>query len=151
MAELYRVIWKHYVLNNDIASFVLRAMEQRHDVDAISISMEKIDQLLSTRPKECGESRGPHERILIIDPLAVDFEVYDDEKIVYIARARYAPKKIPCPFSTPPPAGTAVRRTSPTATAGSSAPGRSAPSGRRTAGCARGSCWKARCTAGSTR
>ena len=93
MSGPYRVIWKHHALKSDIASFVYLAMEQGGDADAITRSTAKIDLLLSANPMSGGESRGPFERILIVEPLAVDFEVYEDEKIVYISRARYAPKK----------------------------------------------------------
>jgi hypothetical protein len=93
MSAAYRVIWKHFVLHHDIASFVYRAMEAREDVGAITEAMAKIDQLLAARPNQVGESRGEFDRILIVEPLAVDFEVYEEEKIVYVARARYAPRR----------------------------------------------------------
>lgn len=93
MIGAYRIIWKHHALKHDIANFVYLAMESGGDTQSIVDAMTTLDQLLSTNPSVCGESRGPFERFLYVEPLAIDFEIYEDEKIVYIARVRYAPKK----------------------------------------------------------
>ena len=89
----FRVIWNHQSVNRDVANIVFRVMERRGDTGEITRAMAHIDQLLSIDPIACSESRADHERILIVEPLAVDFEFHEEEKIVYVLRARYAPKR----------------------------------------------------------
>ena len=93
MSRPYRVIWKARAVENDIASFVVRATDEGHDAEAISMAMNEIDRLLSRQPSTIGESRAFNERILFVFPLVVDFEVFDDEELVVVLRVRYSPKR----------------------------------------------------------
>jgi hypothetical protein len=43
-------------------------------------------------PQNEGESRSGFERVLLVLPLAVVYEVYDDERIVYISEVNYSPR-----------------------------------------------------------
>ncbi|MGH7127176.1 MAG: hypothetical protein ACREJB_07500 [Planctomycetaceae bacterium] len=55
--------------------------------------MNEIDRLLGGRPETQGESRGDFERILIVPPLVVTFEIHEEERIVVVLRARYSPRR----------------------------------------------------------
>ena len=93
MVGPFKVIWKHRTLQHSIANIVLRVMQSGGDTGAITQAMASVDQLLAKDPLGCSESRDDFERILIAQPLVVDFEIYEEEKVVYILRARYAPKR----------------------------------------------------------
>ena len=87
MIRKYQVIWRRQVIEKHVAQFVVDAMQQGGDVNAITSAMSEIDQLLSVEPKTCGESRGEFERILIVAPLAVTFEIHEDESVVVVLAA----------------------------------------------------------------
>jgi len=89
----FRVIWNHKALQQGIASIVLKLMEKGSAVSPINEAMLEIDVLLAKGPSECGESRGPFERVLIVLPLSVIYEVHEDERIVYISGVRYSAKR----------------------------------------------------------
>jgi len=88
----FTVIWKRSVIEKTLASFVLAAMEQGEDISAITAAMTEIDRLLAADPERSGESRADFERVLIVSPLTVTFEVHEEERIAYVLRARYAPR-----------------------------------------------------------
>jgi hypothetical protein len=89
----YKVVWRRHLIDIQLARFVVTAMQRGESVAAITAAMNEIDRLLSENPQRQGESRPNFERILIASPLAVDFEVHEGERIVYVLRARYAPKR----------------------------------------------------------
>lgn len=89
----YTVIWRHYLIESLLAGFVVSAMEQGQDVNAISDAMAEIERRLAQDPQTEGESRANFERILICSPLAVDFEVHEEERIVQVLRLRYSPRR----------------------------------------------------------
>jgi hypothetical protein len=84
----YRVIWR-WGLENALAAIYLFAREQGHDTAAINTATEEIDRLLKQSPQTQGESREPPTRVLIVPPLTVDFEVYEDEQVVLVTFVRY--------------------------------------------------------------
>ena len=90
MKQRYTVIWKRSLIEKDLANYVVEAMAQGGDVQAITRAMAAIDRLLSDRPESQGESRADFERVLIVPPLTVTFEVQEEEHIAYILRARYS-------------------------------------------------------------
>lgn len=92
MTFRYTVIWKRSVIEKDLASYVVEAMEKPGDVGAITRAMTEIDRLLGQRPETEGESRANFERVLIVPPLTVTYEVHEDEHIVYVLRSRYSPR-----------------------------------------------------------
>jgi len=83
----YRVLWKRLASEVQLASFVVQAIERGEDVGAITRAVGEIDRLLESDPQERGESRDLGERILIVQPLAVTFEVFEDERVVVVLRA----------------------------------------------------------------
>ncbi len=95
MSPRFTVVWKHRVVERQVADFVVRALEQGKDVNAISQAMAEIDKALVQDPMTQGESRGDYERVLIVPPLSVTFEVHEEERIVYVLSARYAPPRQP--------------------------------------------------------
>ncbi len=92
MTSRFTVIWKRSLIEKDLASYVAEAMEKRGNVGAITRAMTEIDRLLSQRPESEGESRANFERVLIVPPLTVTYEVHEDEQIVYVLRSRYSPR-----------------------------------------------------------
>lgn len=53
---------------------------------AISASVQKIDELLSRSPGQCGESRDEDRRICFALPLAIEFEILIPDQTVHITR-----------------------------------------------------------------
>jgi hypothetical protein len=88
----FTVIWRRSLIERTLADIVVRAMGRREDVTAITSAMDAIDRLLSEDPATRGESRDNFERILIVSPLSVTFEVHEEERVVHIMRLRYSPK-----------------------------------------------------------
>ena len=64
-------------------------MQRGDDVNAITVAVTEIGRLLSTVPQSVGESRAGQERVLIVPPLAVLYEVHEEEAIVLILGLRY--------------------------------------------------------------
>lgn len=93
MSGRYRVIWKHRALTHDVADVVYRLMAAGEKVESVTSAMAKIEGLLTISPAECGESREAFERILFVEPLVIDFEIHEDENIVYVSRVCYSPKR----------------------------------------------------------
>jgi hypothetical protein len=85
----YTVIWKRHLVEKQLAEYVVSAMEQGKDIAPITTAMSRIDHLLKTDPQTRGESRADYDRVLIVPPLTVTFEVHEDERIVYILTLHY--------------------------------------------------------------
>lgn len=58
---------------------------------AMTQAMARIDTLLESDPATAGESRVGHRRILSVDPVTIDFEVFEDQRTVVVTGARYTP------------------------------------------------------------
>ena len=91
MSQKYKVLWRRRVLEGELAAIVVRAMEEGQDVSALTFAMERVDQLLCNDPKSRGESRGEFERVLIVPPLTITFEVHEEERIVFVLSVRFRP------------------------------------------------------------
>jgi hypothetical protein len=59
------------------------------EADAVTTSMAQVDTLLSANPTTAGESRDGAERILVVRPVVVEYEVFEDERVVVVSAARY--------------------------------------------------------------
>ena len=55
--------------------------------NAILRATRQLDQQLQQNPLDVGESREPHTRVLFCAPLAIQYEVDEDHKLVRILRA----------------------------------------------------------------
>jgi hypothetical protein len=86
----YTVIWLHKLIDQ-VAAFYVEAREQGGDTAAITQAFAQIDSLLETNPTTCGESRDNQERVLIVSPLSVHFEIHEDERSVVVTTVRYSP------------------------------------------------------------
>lgn len=62
------------------------------DRTAVAEASDSIDSLLSLCPHEQGEERDPTTRILIVTPLAVVYEISDDDRRVTVLSIRQTPK-----------------------------------------------------------
>jgi hypothetical protein len=84
----YTVVWRESVL----AQVRVRVfLDLEMDVHYLTTeqAVDKIVRLLSTTPLTCGESREDPERVLIVPPLTVFFEVFEEDKVVMIYQAKY--------------------------------------------------------------
>lgn len=54
------------------------------DRNAVSAASNRIDRLLGNRPSSVGQVRFDTVRTLAVAPLGVDYEVIDDDRIVYV-------------------------------------------------------------------
>ena len=88
----FAVIWRRHLIERNLAEFVASAIEQGEDITPRTAAMNSIDQLLATDPQSRGESRADFERILIVPPLTVTFEVHEDERIVIVLTLHYQPR-----------------------------------------------------------
>ena len=95
MKPAYTVAWPRPLLERMIAEFVLRAMSDGTGSNAVAAAMDEIERRLSSRPTDVGESRGANERVLIVPPLAVTFEVRDADRLVNVLRVSYRPRRPP--------------------------------------------------------
>lgn len=87
----YRVFWRERDRNNlDVFQFLAR--ELGRPVNAIPAAIEEIEARLASDPSAAGESRTENERVLVVPPLTVFFEVFEDQRIVLIYQFRYYPR-----------------------------------------------------------
>jgi hypothetical protein len=87
----YRVVWRLQVRRNiDVRAFLAR--ETGRDPDRLLRAVEEIELRLSFAPLAEGESRGASERVLIVHPLSVQYEVFESERVVLIYSAIFYPR-----------------------------------------------------------
>ena len=87
----YRVIWEKRVVEVKIADFVVAAMQTGTGAARTTAAMNEIDRRLETNPHAEGESRNLGQRILIVPPLAVIYEIDDEAQVALIVNATYRP------------------------------------------------------------
>jgi hypothetical protein len=75
----FTVLWTRDA-ENDLAALWLDAADR----SVIASAVATIDGLLKVEPLACGESREGPLRIMFVPPLGIDFEVLDDDRIVYV-------------------------------------------------------------------
>jgi hypothetical protein len=86
----YRVVWPRR-LENALGDAAFYAHERGSDVVALRRAVADIELALSDNPNELGESRDGAERVLIINPLSVRYEVFEAAQVVCIYEAVYHP------------------------------------------------------------
>jgi mRNA-degrading endonuclease RelE of RelBE toxin-antitoxin system len=84
---MYRVEWLQSALD-DIARASIQA-----DAEQITAATRQIDKRLQSDPDHVGESRHGGRRIEFFAPLAVTFEVNDDDKTVAVLHVRVYGKR----------------------------------------------------------
>lgn len=88
----YRVAVRERVANN-IATVAFLALEMGRDGPAVTSAYDEILLALSDNPSEQGESREGNERVLIVNPLTVFYEVFENPQVVLIYAAVYHPRQ----------------------------------------------------------
>lgn len=63
-----------------------RCWLESRDRQAIDDAVQRIEQELSSRPLDAGESRTGAMRILIVEPIAVYFSVRADDRLVKVVQ-----------------------------------------------------------------
>lgn len=81
----YNVVWQPNA-EQHLASIWVAAPNR----EAVSEAANAIDQSLRTDPETRGESRSGNERVLIISPLLVAFEIRELDRIVSVLSVRYS-------------------------------------------------------------
>lgn len=77
----YTVLWLPDAENELAAVWMASA-----DRDAVTTASAELDRRLTDDPENEGESRGGDRRITFEKPLAIDFDVYPDRKLVQVVR-----------------------------------------------------------------
>jgi hypothetical protein len=80
----YTVVWKQVA--EDVLTLLWIKADDR---EAITAAANQIDQLLRSNPELYGESREGNERVWIVPPLVVVFEVQDQDRIVTVLSVRF--------------------------------------------------------------
>jgi len=77
----YTVVW-----TKTAEADLVRIWTEAADRTAVTRAGNEIDRLLRTAPLNAGESRGLERRILLIEPLGVDFLInVEDRRVAVIA------------------------------------------------------------------
>jgi hypothetical protein len=88
----YRVIWRQRVKRRlDVLTFLTG--ERGGSPDRITRATEEIDRRLAADPANEGESRQENERVLVVHPLCVTFEVFETSQVVLIYGAILYPRQ----------------------------------------------------------
>jgi hypothetical protein len=88
----YRVVIPSRIANA-IHTVAFLAEELGRDGAALRHAAEEIQLLLSDNPRDLGESRAGSERVLIVDPLTVVYEVFETAQVVFVYDAIYYPRQ----------------------------------------------------------
>jgi len=75
----FTVVWTP-AAEQDLAALWLDAQNQ----NTIASAADTIDRLLAREPESVGELRFDTVRTLAIPPLGVDYEVVDEDRMVYV-------------------------------------------------------------------
>jgi hypothetical protein len=84
----YSVYWRDSALAQvRVRAFLDLEMDVHHNT--VEQAVEVIDRHLSSTPDSSGESRTDSERVLIVPPLSVHYEVFDEQQVVLIYHVKY--------------------------------------------------------------
>lgn len=79
----YHVVWRQRVLRN-LHVFKFRLLHDAYDTDELDLATAEINARLARNPADEGESRSDPERVLIVHPLSVMYEVFEDAGVVIV-------------------------------------------------------------------
>lgn len=86
-----RVVWRRRVrLKLDVLAFL--AHEGGDFSGGIPKAVDEVELRLALAPDSEGESRADDERVLIVHPLTVVYEVFKEPQVVLIYAAVYYPR-----------------------------------------------------------
>jgi hypothetical protein len=75
----FTVTWRP-TAKNELAKIWMNAKNRNQ----VRLAADKIDSLLKWNPEALGESRREPVRILVVPPLAVEYQVQEDDRIVSV-------------------------------------------------------------------
>lgn len=87
----FTVIWLDSA-ESDLLRLYLTARADGH-AEAYTRAAARVEQLFETDPLQLGESRTGHRRVVVEQPLTIEFEVYADQRVAVITRIHYAPPR----------------------------------------------------------
>ena len=87
----FRVVWSQRI-RNSLHVFSFRLMHDRGDTDELELALAEINSRLVRDPANEGESRSEAERVLIVHPLSVTFEVFEEAGVVLIHDLVFYPR-----------------------------------------------------------
>lgn len=76
----YTVLWKKNA-EDELAEIWIDAADR----ESVTRAAYEIDRRLRVAPTTAGESRDPGQRVLLIAPLGVTFQIYEEDRIVRVA------------------------------------------------------------------
>jgi hypothetical protein len=85
------VIWLDCAEDQLAAAYL--AAQARDAATAVTEAAARLEPLLRLRAASLGESRGQHQRFVVVRPLAIRFEIHDDERVVVVTDVRYMPRR----------------------------------------------------------
>ena len=88
---MYRVLWRRMLVDL-LTQIYTNIFQSGGDTSALTRAAAEIDRLLAIDPASRGESRDGAERVLIVEPLTIFFEVFEDEKTVVLMQLVYHPR-----------------------------------------------------------
>jgi hypothetical protein len=91
-AVSYRVVWRLRVRRTiDAFAFILH--ETGRDPGTLQRAADEIELRLALAPMTEGESRSETERVLIVHPLSVRYQVFDEANVVLIYSGVFYPRR----------------------------------------------------------
>lgn len=84
----YEVYWRNRT-RFLLSQFYFLALENDAEAVELERATDEINRALAKDPHAVGESRDDSERVLIVDPLTVRYEVFDATRVVIIYRMVY--------------------------------------------------------------
>jgi hypothetical protein len=85
------VVWLDAADDQLAAAYL--AARARGMAGMVTDAAARVESLLRSHAASLGVSRGRHRRLAVVLPLAVQFEVHDDEQIVIVTGIRYMPPR----------------------------------------------------------
>ena len=79
----HRVVWRRRVVDT-LHTHAFLAYELGNDPTGVTRAIEAIIERLTQNPTVEGESREGNERVLIVHPLSVTYEVFEEAGVVLI-------------------------------------------------------------------
>jgi hypothetical protein len=85
----FRVIWLRRAIEGLAHAYTLASADDR--ALAVTTEMAQADQVLGVNPQHVGESREGNERIYFLQSLVLQYEWFEEEKVVVVFNAGYRP------------------------------------------------------------
>jgi hypothetical protein len=87
----YKVIWRKRLLAA-LDTLVFLAVERGGDAESVKLAAREVGRQLAQDPLGVGESRGGEERVLIVHPLTVMYEVFEKQRVVLLYKLTRYPR-----------------------------------------------------------